>query len=90
MITNPRYGDDIILLASSKAELQSTGVGGSSRPSQQQIGLQPIFIKIDKSKVMAIMTTDGVACRIGPTYSECTIGAGEYVPMPWVSDYRRR
>jgi len=36
MITNPRYADDIILLATSEAELY-TGVGGSSRPSDLQI-----------------------------------------------------
>jgi len=56
MITNRRYADDIILW---QIGARTTGVGGSSRPSQLQI--QPIFISIDKTKVMA---SDGIACRI--------------------------
>jgi len=38
---------------------RTTGVDGSSRPSQPQI--QPILTNIDKTKVMA---SDGIACRI--------------------------
>ena len=54
----------------------TTGVGGSSRPNQPQI--QPTHqYRQDQG-----MASDGIACRI-------FIGTGEYVPIPWVSDYGR-
>jgi len=52
MITNLRYADDIILLATSEAELQEL---------VDRLPSQPILINVDKTKVMAI---DGIACRI--------------------------
>jgi len=54
MITNLRYADDIILLATSEAELQEL----VDRLPSQPIGL---LINVDKTKVMA---SDGIACRI--------------------------
>ena len=54
MITNLRYAGDIILLATSEAELQEL-VDRLDRVSRR-------YINIDKTKVMA---SDGTACRIG-------------------------
>ena len=51
MITNLRYADDIILLATSEAELQEL-VDRLDRVS--------LLINVDKTKVMA---SDGIACR---------------------------
>jgi len=56
MITNLRYTDDIILLATSEAELQELvdclhGVSGT----------YSLCINVDKTKVMA---SDGIVCRI--------------------------
>jgi len=55
MIANLRYADDIILLATSAAELQELvdRLGQVSRRYS-------LFINIDKTKVMA---SDGIACR---------------------------
>ena len=56
MITNLRYADDIILLATSEAELQEL-VDRLDRVS----GRYSLLTNIDKTKVMA---SDGIACRI--------------------------
>ena len=56
MITNLRYADDIILLATSDAELQEL-VDRLDRVSRRY----RLLINIDKTKVMA---SDGIACRI--------------------------
>ena len=56
MITNLRYADDIILLATSEAELQEL-VDRLDRVSRKY----SLLIKVDKTKVMA---SDGIACRI--------------------------
>ena len=42
-----------------------------------------LLINVDKTKVMA---SDGIACRI---LIQNEPGAGGYVPVPWVPDYRR-
>ena len=57
MITNLRYADDIILLATSEAQLQEL-VDRLDRVSRRY----SLLINIDKTKVMA---SDGIACRIG-------------------------
>jgi len=56
MITNLRYAGDIILLATSEAELQEL-VDRPDRVSRKY----SLLINIDKTKVMA---SDGIACRI--------------------------
>ena len=56
MITNLRYADDIILLATSEAELQEM-VDRLNRVSRKY----SLLINVDKTKVMA---NDGIACRI--------------------------
>jgi len=56
MITNLRYADDIILLATSEAELQEL-VGRLDRVSRKY----SLLINVDKTKVMA---SDGIACRV--------------------------
>jgi len=56
MVTNLRYGDDIILLAPSEAELQEL-VDLLDRVSRKY----SLLINVDKTKVMA---SDGIACRI--------------------------
>ena len=56
MITNLRYADDIILLATSEAELQEL-VDRLDRVSRRY----SLLINIDKTMVMA---SDGIACRI--------------------------
>ena len=56
MITNLRYADDIILLATSEAELQQL-VDRLDRLSRKY----SLLISVDKTKVMA---SDGIACRI--------------------------
>ena len=56
MITNLRYADDIILLATSEAELQEL-VDRLNRVSRKY----SLLINVDKTKVMA---SDGIACRI--------------------------
>jgi len=56
MITNIRYADDIILLATSKAELQEL-VDRLDRVSRKY----SLLINVDKTKVMA---SDGIACRV--------------------------
>ena len=55
MITNLRYADDIILLATSEAELQE--VDCLDRVSRKY----SLLINVDKTKVMA---SDGIACHI--------------------------
>ena len=55
-VTNLRYADDIILLATSEAELQEL-VDRLDRVSR----IYSPLINIDKTKVMA---SDGIACRI--------------------------
>jgi len=57
MITNLRYADDIILLATSEAEF--TGVGGSPRQSPADAAL---LINVDKTKI--VMASDGIECRV--------------------------
>ena len=61
MITNLHYTDDIILLATSEAEVQEL-VDRLDRVSRKY----SLLINVDK-----------------------TTGAGGYVPVPWVPDYRR-
>ena len=56
MITNHRYADGIILLATSEAELQEL-VDRLDRVSNEY----SLLINVDKTKVMA---NDGIACRI--------------------------
>ena len=56
MITNLRYADDIILLATSEAELQEL-VDRLDRVSRKY----SLLINVDKTEVMA---SDGIACRI--------------------------
>jgi len=56
MITNLRYADDIILLATSEAELQEL-VDRLDRVSRRY----SLLISIDKTKVMV---NDDIACRI--------------------------
>jgi len=56
MITNRRYADDIILLATSEAELQEL-VDRLDRVSRKY----SLLINVNKTKVMA---SDGIACRI--------------------------
>jgi len=56
MITNLRYADDVILLATSEAELQEL-VDRLDRVSRKY----SLIINVDKIKVMA---SDGIACRI--------------------------
>ena len=56
MVTNLRYGDDIILLATSEAELQEL-VDLLDRVSRKY----SLLINIDKTKVMA---SDDIACSI--------------------------
>ena len=55
MITNLRYGDDIILLATSEAELQE--LDRLDQVSREY----SLRINVDKTKVMA---SDGIGCRI--------------------------
>ena len=55
MITNLRYADDIILLATPEAELQEL-VDRLDRVSRKY----SLLINVDKTKVMA---SDGIACR---------------------------
>ena len=55
MITNRRYADDIILLATSEAELQEL-VDRLDRVSRKY----SLLINVNKTKVMA---SDGIACR---------------------------
>ena len=56
MITNFRYADDIILLATSEAELQEL-VDRLDQVSRKY----SLLINVDKTKVMA---SDGIECRI--------------------------
>jgi len=78
MITNLRYADDIILLATSEAELQDCG---SPRPSQPQI--QPTH---QRGQDQGNGERRHSVLR---THSKGTTGADGYVPVPWVTDYRR-
>jgi len=57
MVTNLRYADDIILLATSEAELQKL-VDRLDRVSLEY----SLLINVEKTKVIA---SDGIACRIG-------------------------
>jgi len=56
MITNLRYADDIILLATTEAELQEL-VDHLDRVSREY----NLLINVDRTKVMA---SDGIACCI--------------------------
>ena len=56
MITNLRYADDIILLATLETELQEL-VDRLDRVSRKY----SLLINVDKTKVMA---SDGITCRI--------------------------
>ena len=79
MVTNLRYADDIILLATSEAELQEL-VDRLDRVSRGY----SLLINVDKTKY------NGERWHSVPhTHSECTTGAGGYVALPWVPDYRR-
>ena len=74
MITNLRYADDIILLATSEAELQEL-VNRLDRVSRKY----SLLINVDNERRHSVPRT----------HSERTTGAGGYVPVPWVADYRR-
>jgi len=82
IVTNLRYADDIILLATSEAELY-TGAGRSliDRVSRKC----NLLVNVDKTKVMA---SDGIACRI-LIQNEKLEQVDTYVAVPWVPDYRR-
>jgi len=56
MVTNLRYADDIILLATTEAELQEL-VDHLDRVSREY----SLLINVDRTKVMA---NDGIACCI--------------------------
>ena len=56
MVTNLRYADDIILLATTEAELQEL-VDHLDRVSREY----SLLINVDRTKVMA---SDGIACCI--------------------------
>ena len=56
MVTNPHYADDIILLATSEAELQEL-LDRLDQVSHEY----SLLINVDKTKVMA---SDSTACRI--------------------------
>ena len=56
MVTNRRYANEVILLATSEAELQEL-VDRLDRVSREY----SLLINVDKTKVMA---SDGIACRI--------------------------
>ena len=56
MITNLRHADDIILLATSEAELQEL-VDRLDQVSREYI----LLINVDKTRVMA---SNGIVCRI--------------------------
>jgi len=61
---------------------RTTGVGGSPRLSQPQI--QPTH------QCWQDQRNGEQQHSVPHTYSEWTNGAGGYVPVPWVPDYRRR
>jgi len=61
---------------------RTTGVGGSPRLSQLQI--QPTH------QYQQDQGNGEWRHMVSHTHSEWAIGAGEYVPIAWVSDYRRR
>ena len=60
---------------------RTTGVGASSRLSQPQI--QPTH------QYRQYQGNGERQHSVSHTHSEWTTGTGEYVPIPWVSDYRR-
>jgi len=79
MVTNLRYADDIILLATSEAELQE------------------LVDRLDRVSCKCSLTQhwqeqgNGEQQHSMPhTHSEWTTGAGGYIPIPWVPDYRKR
>jgi len=61
MVTNLRFADDIILLATSEAELQEL-TDRLNRLSR----VYSLLINVDKIKVLA---SDGIACRRYAAYS---------------------
>ena len=75
MITNLHYTDDIILSATSEAELHES------------------VDRLDRvSRKYSLLINKGNGERrhsMPHTHSEWTNGAGGYVPVPWVPDYRR-
>ena len=79
IVTNLCYADDIILLATWNAELQER-VYCLDWVSHKY----SLLINVDKTKVMA---SDSIACRI--LNSEWETGAGGYIPIPWVPEYRK-
>jgi len=77
IVTNLRYADDIILLATSEAELQEL-VDRVDRVSRRY----SLLINVDKTKVMA---SDGIACRTAYSFRMSNYyRAGGYVSVPWV------
>ena len=100
MITKVRYADDSILVATSEAELQEL-VDRLDRVSRRY----SLLISIDKTKVMAsdgiacriliqrlclVLSTNLALYKFSFVYFVfVTIGTGEYVSIPWVSDYGR-
>ena len=80
MITNLRYADDIILLATSEAKLQEL-VDRLDRVRRKY----SLLINVDKTK----LGNGERRHSVQHTHSEWTTGAGGYVPVPWVPDYRR-
>jgi len=83
MITNLRYADDIILLATSEAELSLQElVDRLDRVSRRY----SLLINIDKTTVMA---SDGTACSI-LIQNEQLAQVNTFPYLNWISDYGRR
>jgi len=78
MITNLRYADNVILLASAEAELQD-------RLDRVKRKKSPL-INVDKTKVMA---SDSIASRIIIQNEQLEQVDTFAIPIPWVPDYRR-
>jgi len=82
---NRRYADNIILLATSKAELQEL-VDCLDRVSHKY----SLLIDVNKTKVIA---SDGIACRILILNEQLkqvnTLHIIPYHTIPWDPDYRR-
>ena len=78
MITNLRYADNVILLASAEAELQD-------RLDRVKRKKSPL-INVDKTKVMA---RDSIASRIIIQNEQLEQVDTFAIPIPWVPDYRR-
>ena len=74
IVTNLSYADDIILLATSNAELQE--------PVDRLDWVSCKYSLLVNVKATKVMASDGIACRT--LISEWATGAGGYVPIPLV------